>query len=74
MSKMIVCDRCHKLVRIEDAHTEEPLTLCTACLRAHYAYCAECGCFAERELLHWPCGDGKGLCDGCYARYRHSND
>ncbi len=73
MRKMVVCDRCHKLVRADAAHMEAPLTLCKACVKAHYAYCAGCGCFAERELLHWPYGVKGGLCDECFARYCPNN-
>lgn len=69
MCKLVVCDRCRKLVRADAAHTEPPLTLCAVCAKTYYDYCAGCGCFAERELLHWPHDGEDGLCDECFARY-----
>ena len=73
MYELVACDRCHRLVRADTAHMEAPLTLCAACIRAHYTHCVGCGCFAERELLIYLGNGDDGYCDECYARYLHRN-
>ena len=67
------CDRCGIRIRATDDHGEPPLTLCRKCREGYYDHCAACGCFAERELLHYPANSDKGYCDECYAYYSQNN-
>lgn len=67
------CDRCGVRIRAADDHGEPPLTLCRSCRERYYDHCAACGCFAERELLHYPNNGNEGYCDECYARYFHNS-
>lgn len=72
MCDLVACDRCRKLVRVDTACMEAPLTLCRSCRERYYDHCSLCGCFAERELLHYPSTRDKGYCDECYARHVHN--
>lgn len=67
------CDRCGIRIRAADDQGEPPLTLCRSCRERYYDHCAVCGCFAERELLHYPGSGGTGYCDECFARCFHIN-
>lgn len=68
----LICDRCGTRISAAGDHGEAPLSLCWSCRVRYYDHCAACGCFAERELLHYPSGGDKGYCDECYAHYLQS--
>lgn len=68
-SRTCLCDRCHDRIWRKDDHGEDALTLCAHCAKTYYAHCAACGCFAERELLHYPVSEDQGYCDECFAHY-----
>lgn len=67
------CDRCGVRIKTADNCGDPPLTLCRSCRERYYDHCVACGCFAERELLHYPSGGNSGYCDECYARYFHNS-
>ena len=69
MCESVFCDRCRRIVLASEARFEAPLMLCKRCFQKYYAYCAVCGCFAERELLHYSTNGDKGYCDECYIYY-----
>lgn len=69
MCESVVCDRCRRIVLAGNACFEAPLILCKRCFQPYYTYCAVCGCFAERELLHYPCNGDKGTLDFFISHY-----
>lgn len=66
-----LCDYCHDRIWLRDDHGEDALTLCAHCAETYYDHCADCGCFADMDLLHYSAdGSGHGYCDDCYNRRR----